>query len=76
MLTIRSTAVALFLLLSPTLVWPQASKPSSPALGQQTQQPRNTGDSATQSDAATLALAAYLPLPFAAGGVVDALLDP
>jgi hypothetical protein len=54
--TIRSTVVALFLVLSPALVWPQVAipdKPSSPALDQQTQQSGNTGDSATQSGAAT-----------------------
>ena len=54
--TIRSTVVALFLVLSPALVWPQVAipdKPSSPALDQQTQQSGHTGDSATQSGAAT-----------------------
>ena len=55
--TIGSATVVLFLFLSPTFVCPQAAvrdKPSSPALDQQTQQSGNTGDSATQPDAATL----------------------
>jgi hypothetical protein len=50
--------MALFLILSPTLVRSQAAdpdKPSSPALDQQTQQSGNAGDSAAQPDAATLA---------------------
>jgi hypothetical protein len=54
--TIRHTAVALFLFVSPTLVWPQEAvpdKPSSPAHEQETQQSGGTGDSATQPDAAT-----------------------
>jgi hypothetical protein len=54
--TIRSATVVLFLLLSPTLVWPQAAvpeKPSGPTQEQQAQQPGSTGDSATQADAAT-----------------------
>jgi hypothetical protein len=55
---IRGAAVALFLLLSPALVWPQSAdpdKPSGPAPEQQTQQSGGTGDSATQPDAATQA---------------------
>jgi hypothetical protein len=54
--TIRSAALALFLLLSPTLVWPQTAVPekkNSPAPENQTQQSGSNGDSATQSDAAT-----------------------
>src|SRR6202047_5217769 len=52
----RSAAVALFLFLSPTLVWPQAAVPereSGPAPGEQTQQSGSTVDSATQPDGAT-----------------------
>ena len=54
--TTGSASVVLFLLLSPTLVWPQASvpdQPSGPAHEQQTQPSGSTGDSATQPDAAT-----------------------
>jgi hypothetical protein len=53
--TIGNTAVVLYLLLSPTLVWPQTTvteKPSAPADEQQTQQSGSTGDSETQPDAA------------------------
>ncbi len=54
--TMRPTAVALFLLVLPTLVWPQEAvpdKPSCPAHEQENQQSGGTGDSATQLDAAT-----------------------
>jgi hypothetical protein len=54
--TTGSAAVVLFLFLSPTLVWPQASvpdKPSGPAHEQQTQPSGSAVDSATQSDAGT-----------------------
>jgi hypothetical protein len=49
-------AAVLFLLLSPTLVWPQTAVPetaSGPAPEQEVQQSGSTGDSATQVDAAT-----------------------
>jgi hypothetical protein len=52
----RSAAVALFLFLSPTLVWPQAAVPereSGPAPEEQIQQSGSTVDPATQPDAAT-----------------------
>ena len=52
--TIRSTALVLFLLLSPALVCPQAAVPikqSGPPAEQQTQQSGSAGDSATQADA-------------------------
>jgi hypothetical protein len=52
--TIRSTAVVLFLLLSPALVWPRAAVPikqSGPPPEQQAQQAGSAGDSATQADA-------------------------
>jgi hypothetical protein len=55
--TIRSAAVVLSLLLSPTLVWPHTTlpdKPSGPAPEQQTQQSGSTGNSGTPPDAATL----------------------
>jgi len=58
MQTIRSAAVVLFLLMSPTLVWPQSADPdkrSVPAPEQQTQQSGSTGDSAAQPDSATQA---------------------
>jgi hypothetical protein len=51
---IGSAAVVLFLLMSPTLVWPQAAvpdEPSDPTHEQQTQQSGSTGDSATPPDA-------------------------
>jgi hypothetical protein len=51
---IRSAAVVLFLLLSPTLVWPQTTVPdqqSGPALEQQTQQSGSTAASTSPSDA-------------------------
>ena len=54
----RSAAVALFLFLSPTLVWPQAAVPEEeggPAPEQQIQQTGSTGDSATELDGATQA---------------------
>jgi hypothetical protein len=54
--TTGSTAVVLFLFLSPALVWPQTAVPdkqSSPADEQQTQQSGSTQDSASQSDADT-----------------------
>src|ERR1700674_3373904 len=54
--TNRCAAVALFLLLSPTLVWAQAAEPdkqSGPAPEQQAQQSGSTVDSAAQPDAAT-----------------------
>jgi hypothetical protein len=54
--TNRCAAVALFLLLSPTLVWAQAAEPdkqSGPAPEQQAQQSESTVDSAAQPDAAT-----------------------
>ncbi len=70
---IRSAAVALFLLLSPTLICPQTAAPekkTGPAPEQQTQQSGSTGDSATQPDAATqpepqtaVATQALLPTP-------------
>jgi hypothetical protein len=53
--TNRCAAVALFLLLSPTLVWAQTAEPdkqSGPAPEQQAQQSGSTVDSATQPDAA------------------------
>jgi hypothetical protein len=53
---IRSVAVVLFLLLTPTLVWPQTAIPekkSGPAPEQQAKQSGSAGDSATQPDAAT-----------------------
>src|ERR1700674_3099261 len=53
--TNRCAAVALFLLLSPTLVWAQTAerdKQSGPAPEQQAQQSGSTVDSATQPDAA------------------------
>jgi len=73
--TTGSAAVALFLLLSPTLVWPQASapdKPSGPAHEQQTEPSGSTGNSATQPDAATqsqfqTAVLAPEPVPTPAG---------
>jgi len=67
--TMRSTAVILFLLLSPTLVWPQTAVPdkkSGPVLAQQPQQSGSTGDSATQAGAVThskLETAALTPPP-------------
>jgi hypothetical protein len=54
--TIKRTAVALTLLLSPTLAWPRTAVPdrlNGPAHEQETQQSGGTGDSATQPDAAT-----------------------
>jgi hypothetical protein len=54
----RSAAVALFLFLSPTLLWPQAAVPEEeggPAPEQQIQQTGSTGDSATELDGATQA---------------------
>jgi hypothetical protein len=58
MSTMRSTAVVLFLLFSPALVWPRAAVPnrqSGPTSGPQAQQSGSTGDSATQPDAVTQA---------------------
>jgi hypothetical protein len=54
--TTGSTAVVLFLLLSPALTWSQTAvpdKPSVPAHEQQIQQTGSNGDSATQSDPTT-----------------------
>jgi hypothetical protein len=54
----RSAAVALFLLLSPTLAWPQAAVPeeeNEPTPEQQIHQTGSTGDSATELDGATQA---------------------
>jgi len=54
--TNRCAAVALFLLLSPTLAWGQTAEPdkqSAPAPEQQAQQSGSTVDSTTQLDAAT-----------------------
>jgi hypothetical protein len=70
---IRGAAVALFLLLSPTLAWPQSAdpdKPSGPAPEQQTQQSGGTADSAAQPDSAgqakpelAITTAALVPTP-------------
>jgi hypothetical protein len=52
----RRTAVVLFVLLSPALVWAQTAiqdKQVGPAHEQQTQQPGSTGDPAAQPDATT-----------------------
>jgi hypothetical protein len=65
----RSGTVAFFLLLSPTLVWPQTAVPnkkSGAAPEQQPQQSGSTGDSATQAGAVThakLETAALTPAP-------------
>lgn len=63
------TAVVLFLLLSPTLMWAQKAtpdKPSGAAPEQQTQQSGSAGDSATQPDGTTQAspqAAVAIPAP-------------
>src|SRR6202049_2759889 len=54
--TMRSTAVVLFLFLSPTLVWPQTAvrdEPGGPPREKQTRESGSTGDSTTPPDAAT-----------------------
>jgi hypothetical protein len=54
--TMRSTAVVLFLFLSPTLVWPQAAvrdEPGGPPREKQIRESGSTGDSTTPPDAAT-----------------------
>src|ERR1700676_436797 len=54
--TMRSTAVVLFLFLSPTLVWPQAAvrdEPDGPPREKQIRESGSTGDSTTPPDAAT-----------------------
>jgi hypothetical protein len=67
MSTMKSTAVVLFLLLSPALVWPQTAVPikqSGPAPEQQAQQAGGTGDSATQAVVVAHAkLEAAVPAP-------------
>src|SRR6202049_2789622 len=54
--TMRSTAVVLFLFLSPTFVWPQTAvrdEPGGPPREKQTRESGSTGDSTTPPDAAT-----------------------
>jgi hypothetical protein len=75
----RTVAVVLFLLLSPTLVWPQTTVPdqqSGPALEQQTQQSGSTAASTSPSDAGNQskpdAPVPALPLvPTSAGQTID-----
>jgi hypothetical protein len=77
--TTGSAAVVLFLFLSPTLAWPQATvsaELSGPADEQQTQQSGSPGDSATQQDAATqsnpqTAVPTPAPNPIQAGQKTD-----
>jgi hypothetical protein len=77
--TTRSTAVVLFLLLSPALVWSQTAVPdlrSGPAHEQQTQQSGSTAVSVSQSDAGNQSnpeIAAATPalIPTPAGQTID-----